>query len=57
MHWRIGLSAGIVSIGRMPGRVVDKFEVGLYKINYEAVERSSINIKSVKKYDTIDVRL
>ena len=57
MHWRIGLSAGIVSIGRMPGCVVEKFEVGLYKINYEAVERSSINIKSVKKYDTIDVRL
>jgi len=29
MHRRIGVSAGIVSIGRMPGRVVEKFEVGL----------------------------
>jgi len=29
MHRRIGLSAGTASIGRMPGRVVEKFEVGL----------------------------
>jgi len=29
MQRRIGLSAGIVSIGRMPARVVEKFEVGL----------------------------
>ena len=26
MHWRIGLLAGIVSIGRMPGCVVEKFK-------------------------------
>jgi len=31
MHRRISLSAGIVSIGRMPGRVYEKFEVGLLK--------------------------
>jgi len=31
----------------MPGRVVEEFEVGL-KINYDAVETSSINIKSVE---------
>ena len=48
MRQRIGISAGIVSIGRMPGRVVKKFEVGLYKINYDAIETSSINIKSVE---------
>ena len=29
MHQHIGVSAGIVSIGRMPGRVVKKFEVRL----------------------------
>jgi len=29
MHRWIGLSAGIVSIGRMPGCVGEKFEVGL----------------------------
>ena len=29
MHRRIGLSAGIVSIGRMPGCIVEKFEVWL----------------------------
>ena len=34
MHRRIGLSAGIVSIGRMPGRVVKKFEVGLWPRGY-----------------------
>jgi len=48
MHRRIGLSASIVSIGRTLGRVVEKFEVGLLKINYDAVETSSINIKSVE---------
>jgi len=48
MHRRIGISAGIVSIGRMPGRVVEKFEVGLSKINCDAVETLSINIKSVE---------
>ena len=30
MHRPVGVSAGIVSIGRMPGRVVEKFEVGLF---------------------------
>jgi len=29
MHRPIGVSVGIVSIGQMPGRVVEKFEVGL----------------------------
>jgi len=29
MHRPIGVSAGIVSIGQMPERVVEKFEVGL----------------------------
>jgi len=46
------VSAGIVSIGWMPGRVVKKFEVGLLKINYDAVEtsliKSSQSIKSVE---------
>jgi len=48
MHQRIGLSAGIVSISRMPGHIVEKIEVGLQKLNYDAVETLSINIKSVE---------
>ena len=48
MHQHIGLSAGTARIGRMPGCVVEKFEVGLLKINCDAVETTSINIKSVE---------
>jgi len=32
----------------MPGRVIEEFEVGLLKINFDAVETSSINIQSVE---------
>jgi len=62
MHRRIGLSAGIVRISWMPGRIVEKIEVRFKEINYEAVEMSSINMRSVKNVRcdrrlTVDVSL
>jgi len=43
MHQPIGISAGIVSIGRMPGRVVEQFEDGTSLINIKSVENVQRN--------------
>ena len=36
-------------------RVVEKFEVGIEKVNYDAVETSSKNLGESKTFDAIDV--